>query len=176
MTTAWQTAEANEGSPSDVRLLQHAVSTRYPTPPGEADVESITGPGERRQAMFGMAILLWAAGVLFLLVRGFHGWRSIVRLQQRLRPVRDDRLLAILPEVRRILDVKILPRLMIAPFDSGGTGRSFRDDRVCRGGNPITSSRTAGRSGRFETRRPTASRQPTGKGLPGEDRPIHTRI
>ena len=110
-----QSAESDEGAGPDMRAFQHGVASPYPVPAGRTDIMPTRGLGDQRRALVGLATLLWAVGVVFLVVRLFHGWRSVLGLRRGLYPATGDQFQAILAEVRRVLNISSLPRLAILP-------------------------------------------------------------
>ena len=66
------------------------------------------------RAWLGLAVVLWIVGASVLFIRLLHGCWQIACLRRRLQPIDADRL-AVLADVRRILNTEKLPPLAMLP-------------------------------------------------------------
>ncbi len=90
------------------------IPTKLRSVPGEGTV--VRGEHvDPLRLMLGAAAIVWALGVLCFFARLLHGWWSVARLKRQTETVAEDRLPAIIGEVRDALGVKKLPRLAVAP-------------------------------------------------------------
>jgi hypothetical protein len=108
------TVERVHNARPDVPPFRQSVSTPDTTAAGSASVAPPPANDPLRAAL-GMVTLLWTSGTIVLLTRLVYVWSRIARLQRCVQPDIDDRLQAVLPEVRHGLNVEVLPRLGILP-------------------------------------------------------------
>lgn len=94
----------------DFRPTQGGIS---PTLPPQETRISASDRVDFWRTLLGLVAVLWLAGILFSLARVWHGLRSIARLRWHLRPIDDDRLHALLLDIRRTLKATALPRIAI---------------------------------------------------------------
>jgi protein involved in polysaccharide export with SLBB domain/beta-lactamase regulating signal transducer with metallopeptidase domain len=102
---------ASRPQPHSLRMQERGSLTS----PSRRTATSDSRPGDPLRALLVLFAAVWAAGVLFSLTRLSRGFRSIVRLRRRLRPVDDERLRPVLSDVCRSLDAATLPQLAACP-------------------------------------------------------------
>jgi protein involved in polysaccharide export with SLBB domain/beta-lactamase regulating signal transducer with metallopeptidase domain len=100
-------SECGDSSPLSVKWSQSPAIVAVKEESGHES------PHSKTEAMLGVAIALWMVGAIALFIRLLHGCWHIARLRRRLQPIDGD--LAILADVRRILNAKALPPLAMLP-------------------------------------------------------------